>query len=338
MRSAAAVLLGLVLAACGDASSPSPDGKSVSKPDEVVVRIGHFPNITHAHGLVAHATSRTAAASGTGTGWFEERLGPGVKVEWYGSYNAGPSAMEAMLAGSLDLCYVGPNPALNAHVRSKAEEIRVISGATRGGSALVVREAAGIRAPADFKGRRVATPQLGNTQDVACRAWLMGQGFSVRLTGGDVTVLPTHNPDQLLLFQSGDLDAAWTVEPWVSRLESEGGGRVFLEEKDALTTVLVVSTRFQKAHPGLAKGAVAAHRALTQWIAANPEEAKARVRDQMRAITTREVPKELLDRCWARMRFEDAVAREDFEAFVAAAGKAGLLAEAHDVSRLVEVP
>jgi NitT/TauT family transport system substrate-binding protein len=166
----------------------------------------------------------------------------------------------------------------------------------------------------------------------------MGHGLAVRVTGGDVTVLPTHNPDQLLLFQSGDLDAAWTVEPWVSRLESEGGGRVFLEEKDALTTVLVVSTRFRREHPGLAKGAAAAHRALTEWIAANPEEAKTRVRDQMRAITTREVPKELLDRCWARMRFEDAVAREDFEAFVAAAGKAGLLAEAHDVSRLVEVP
>ena len=338
MRAAAALVLGLVLAACGDASGPSADGKSGAKPGEVVVRFGHFSNITHAHGLVAHATTRAGAAAGTGKGWFEERFGPGVKVEWFGSYNAGPSAMEAMLSGALDLCYVGPSPALNAHVRSKGEEVRVVSGATRGGSALVVRDAAGIRAPADFKGKRVGTPQLGNTQDVSCRAWLLGQGFAVRLTGGDVTVLPTHNPDQLLLFHSGELDAAWTVEPWVSRLEAEAGGRVFLEEKDALTTVLVVSTRFQEAYPGLAKGAVAAHRELTGWIAANPEDAKARVRDEMRALTTREVPRDLLDRCWARMRFEDAVSREDFESFVRAAGKAGLLAAAHDVSRLVEVP
>src|SRR5258707_844590 len=97
-----------------------------------VVRVGHFPNETHAHGLVAQALSRA------GKGWFEERLGPGVKIEWY-LYNAGPSAMEAVLAGALDLAYVGPNPALNAHIRSKGEEVRVLAGATRGGSALVVR-------------------------------------------------------------------------------------------------------------------------------------------------------------------------------------------------------
>ena len=316
--------LAAALAACGG-SAPQ------RAPGEVVVRIGHFPTITHAHGLVAHATTRK------GKGWFEERFGPGVRVEWYGSYAAGPSAMEAMLSGSLDLCYTGPSPALNAHVRSRGEEIRVIAGAVRGGSGLVVRGDSGIAAPADFRGRRVATPQLGNSQDVACRAWLMARGFTVRMTGGDVMVLPTHGPDQLLLFRSGEIDAAWTVEPWISRLESEAGGRVLLEEPEALTTVLVASTRFQREFPGLVKGAVAAHRALTAWIRANPADAKARVRDEMQAITTREIPADLLDRCWARMRFDDAVSREEFESFVKAAGRAGLLAEAHDLARLVEI-
>jgi len=321
---AAALLLAASAAACGGEPASAP------APAAAVVRIGHFPNVTHAHGLVAHGLARK------GKGWFEERLGPGVKVEWYGTYNAGPSAMEAMLAGSLDLVYVGPNPVLNAYVRSRGEEIRVLAGATRGGAALVVREASGIREPKDFRGKRIATPQFGNTQDVACRAWLMGHGFEIRVTGGDATVLPMANPEQLALFRSGELDAAWTVEPWVSRLEAEGGGRVLLEEKDALTTVFAASTRFLKASPDLARKAVAAHRELTAWLVANPEEAKSRVREELLALTTREVPADLIDRCWRRLRFDDAVSREEFDAFVKAAGKAGLLAESYDLGRLVE--
>jgi NitT/TauT family transport system substrate-binding protein len=132
---------------------------------ETVLRVGHFPNITHAQGLIASQLSRE------GKGWFEQRLGPGVKIQWF-HYNAGPSAMEAIFAGSLDLTYVGPNPALNAHVKSRGEEIRLIAGATLGGAALVVQPDGRIANPADFKGRKLATPQLGNTQDVAARAWL----------------------------------------------------------------------------------------------------------------------------------------------------------------------
>jgi NitT/TauT family transport system substrate-binding protein len=290
--------------------------------------VGHFPNVTHAHGLVAHAGTRG------GKGWFEERLGPGVKVEWY-VYNAGPSAMEAVLAGALDLTYVGPNPALNAHARSKGEEVRVLSGATRGGSALVVRGDGSIAKPADFRGRRVATPQLGNTQDVSCRAWLAANGFRVTLTGGDVTVLPTPNPAQLSLFATGDVDAVWTVEPWVSRLESEGKGKVLLEEKDALTTVLVARAGFLAEKPDLARRFVAAHRELTAWLGAHGAEAKERIGAELLAETTRGMAADLLDRCWARMRFDDAVARAEFDAFTAAARRAGLMDEEPDLSRLV---
>lgn len=158
--------------------------------EPVKLRIGHFPNITHGQALVARQLARQ------GKGWFEQRLGADVQVEWF-VYNAGPSAMEAILAGSIDATYVGPNPVLNAHIRAKGAEIRVIAGAALGGAALVVRGDGRIAAPGDFRGRKVATPQLGNTQDVAVRAWLMKQGFKITQFGGDVRVVPTANPDQL---------------------------------------------------------------------------------------------------------------------------------------------
>jgi len=304
--------LAALLAACGkDAAAPGPGAAAV-------VRVGHFPNVTHAHGLVAQALSRA------GKGWFEERLGPGVKIEWY-LYNAGPSAMEAVLAGALDLAYVGPNPALNAHIRSKGEEVRVLAGATRGGSALVVRGDGKIAKPEDFRGRRVATPQLGNTQDVACRAWLASKGFKIALNGGDVAVLPIPNTDQLSLFATGDVDAVWTVEPWVSRLEVEGKGRVFLEEKDALTTILAARAGFLTERPEVARKFVDAHRELTAWLRDHADEARRLAGGEIREETKREMDADLLARCWGRMRFDDAVARSDFEAFTKAARGAGLV-------------
>src|SRR3989454_7589438 len=194
-----------------------------SAPEEkTVIRFGHFPNITHAQGIIAHALTRQ------GKGWFEERLGPNVEIQWF-TYNAGPSAMEAIFAGSLDVTYVGQGPALNAHFKSNGEEIRVISGAANAGAALVVKADSPIRAPADFRGKKIATPQLGNTQDVSCRAWLKAHGFKITLTGGDVLVIPTANPDQLALFQSGGVDAVCTVDARENRLEHESKARGFLE-------------------------------------------------------------------------------------------------------------
>src|SRR4029078_772470 len=128
--------------------------------DKVVIRFGHFPNITHAQGVIAHALSRQ------GKGWFEERLGPKVEIQCF-TYNAGPSAMEAMFAGSLDLTYVGQGPALNAHFKSNEQEVRVIAGAASACAALVVKPDSSIKTAADFRGKKIATPQLGNTQDIS---------------------------------------------------------------------------------------------------------------------------------------------------------------------------
>src|ERR1700745_1303713 len=205
--------------------------------DKTVIRVGHFPNITHVQGLVAHNLSRQ------GKGWFEARLGPEVEIQWF-TYNAGPSAMEAIFAKSVELSYVGPGPALNAYAKSQGEEIRIIAGAANGGAALVVQPDANLKAAADFKGKIIATPQLGNTQDIACRAWLTSGGLRITQLGGDAQVLPTDNPDQLSLFHQKKIDAAWTVEPWVSRLENEAAGKVLVEEPDSATTVLVSSVKF----------------------------------------------------------------------------------------------
>jgi NitT/TauT family transport system substrate-binding protein len=210
----------------------------------------------------------------------------------------------------------------------------VLSGATRGGSALVVQGDGRIKAPEDFRGRRVGTPQLGNTQDVACRAWLRSHGFRVTATGGDVTVIPMAHPDQLTLFGKGDLDAAWTVEPWVSRIEKTGGV-VFLEEADALTTVLVASARLVRERPEVARILAESHRGLTKWLQDHPNEAQAEVRAELAAETRIEIPADVPARAWKRMRFDDGVSRDDFETLVRSAKDVGFLEDAIPLERLV---
>src|SRR5207253_2951465 len=255
--------------------------------DKTTIRFGHFPNITHAQGVIAHALSRQ------GKGWFEKRLGPNVEIQWF-TYNAGPSAMEAIFAGSLDVTYVGPGPALNAYFKSNGEEIRVISGAANGGAALLVKADSPIKAPADFRGKKIATPQLGNTQDISCRAWLKAHGFHVTQTGGDVTVIPTANPDQLGLLQSGGVDAVWTVEPWVTRLERDAKARVFLDDKDSITTWLVSSVKFLRDRRGLAKKIEAANVELTKWIQQNQAEAQKLLIEELKAETRADFASEVV--------------------------------------------
>ncbi|HEY5707157.1 MAG TPA: ABC transporter substrate-binding protein [Terrimicrobiaceae bacterium] len=297
---------------------------------QTTLRVGLFPNITHAQALVAKNLSKE------GRGWFEQRLGPVTKVEWF-VYNAGPSAMEAIFARSLDLTYVGPSPALNAYARSKGRGIRIVAGAMRGGEALVVRGDT-IKKAEDFRGKSIATPQLGNTQDVECRAWLSSHGIRVTLAGGDARVLPTANPDILALFEQGKLDAAWTVEPWVSRLLAEAGGRIFFEPENTLTTVLAGREDFLSANPELSRKFAAAHRELTQWMRDNPEEAQRRVRDELSSLTHREIPMELVQQAWTRLRFDDSISTEPFQTYLKQAQLAGLLQAEVDLSKLLWEP
>ncbi len=295
--------------------------------EKITLRVGYFPNVTHAQGVIGSHTTREKH------GWFEKRLGPDITIQWY-PFNAGPGAMEAIFAGSIDLTYVGPNPTLNAYIRSKGDEIRVLAGSAEGGAALVVPGDGRIAQPFDFRGRKVATPQLGNTQDVAARAWLKKQGFKITLTGGNVFVVPTANADQLGLFQQGQLDAVWTVEPWVSRLELEAGGKVFVEQTDAVTTVLVSSVKFLKTHPDLVEKFRAAHIELTAWLNEHPDEAKAKVRAGLSAEMRREMSNAIVTSAWRRLKFTDRVPQAQFATLVGDAQRVGFLRDAIPLDRL----
>src|SRR5881409_2427639 len=303
----------------------------VSAQDKVVIRFGHFPNITHAQGVIAHALSRK------GKGWFEERLGPKVEIQWF-TYNAGPSAMEAMFAGSLDLTYVGQGPALNAHFKSNGEEIRVIAGAANAGAALVVKSDSPIKTAADFRGKKIATPQLGNTQDISCRAWLKAHGFNVTQTGGDVIVIPTQNPDQLALFQKGSVDAVWTVEPWVTRLERDAKARVFLEDKDTITTWLVSSVKFLRDRHELAKKIADANVELTKWIQQNESEAQKLLIEELKTETRADFAPDAVAQAWKRIQFTSEVSRDLIAKSVRDGKDAGFLKGSTDTTKLIEAP
>jgi NitT/TauT family transport system substrate-binding protein len=283
-----AALIGLVLIAC----SAGPGGTSGGP---LTVRVGYFPNLTHSQGLI-----------GVANGTFQKALGPNVQLD-VKVFNAGPSAIEAMFAGALDMTYIGPNPAINGFVKSKGQALRIVAGATSGGAVLVVRSDAGIHSPADFAGKRIASPQLGNTQDVALRHWLLVNGLKLTEVGGTTAVLPTSNPDILTLFLKKEIDGAWVPEPWGARLVVEANGQVFLDERDLwpngqfVTTQLIVSQKFLTEHRDLVKRWVAAHVELTQWINDHPDEAKTILNREIERLTGQALPKAVLDQAWSRM-------------------------------------
>lgn len=296
---------------------------------QTTLRIGHFPNITHFQALVAHNMSRT------GKGWFEQRLGANIKIEWY-VYNAGPSAMEAIFAKSIEFTYVGPNPAINAYFKSGGQEGRIVAGAVNGGSALVVQGDSTLKTPADFRGKKIASPQFGNTQDVAARAWLKKGGLTITQAGGDAQVVPTANPDQLLLFKQKQLDGVWTVEPWISRLEADAGGKVLIDDREAITTVLVARADMLATQRDLVRKVVAAHRDLTEWIKANPAEAQKLARDELEAETRAKFAPELVISAWKRIVLTSDASLDALKAMISDAQAVGFLRKAPDLSRLVE--
>jgi len=261
-----------------------------------VIRVGAFPNITHPQAMVGKAN-----------GWFEKAMGSQVKIDWK-SFNAGPSAIEALFAGAIDMTYVGPNPAINGYVRSNGQALRIVVGATSGGAALVVRNDSGIQKAQDFHGKRIASPQMGNTQDVALRAWLKSNGLKTNDKGGDVQVIPIANPDQLTLFLKKELDGAWAPEPWASRLIREANGRLFLDERTLwpngqfITAHLIVSTKFLKEHPDLVKKWLAAHVELTDWINVHQNEAKQLLNQQISKETGKALSADVLNDSFGRLQ------------------------------------
>ncbi len=286
-----------------------------------VLRFGFFPNVTHAHALIAQNFARTEK------GWYERYVPDNIRIEWY-RFNAGPSAMEGILTGSLDVTYVGPSPALNVYVRSKGQEIRLLSGAVKGGSALVVQPTLKIDNKEQWNGKIVATPQYGNTQDIACREWFIHQGLKIGFLKTNVKITPTANADQLLLFKQKSIDAVWTVEPWVSRLISEANGVILMEDKDSWTTILVSSRKFLETDPELAKKILQAHKDLNEWIKQNPQEAIRRIEDELQQQVSLKLP---CNDAFKRLFFETNVQKESLQNWINFAQEIGFLKTSVDL-------
>jgi len=292
-------LVGVSLTGCGDdgaASSAQAPGGRTQAPRRVTLRLGYLPNITHAQALV-----------GIAEGTFQQVLGDNVRLEAK-TFNAGPAAVEALFAGEIDAAYIGPSPAINGFVKSEGKAIRIIAGAVSGGASLVVRQDSGIAGPSDLAGKKIASPQLGNTQDVALRAYLQSHGLKSKENGGNVTVLPTANPNILTLFRKGDIDGAWVPEPWATRLVVEAGGKVFLDERDLwpngdfATTQLVVNPEFLARNPDAVARLLQAHVKVTQDINSNPEKAKEELNAAIKGIAGASLSREVIDAAWARQR------------------------------------
>jgi len=299
---------------------------------QVTVRVGAFPNITHAQAMVGKAK-----------GAFDKAVGSNAKVEWK-TFNAGPAAIEALFAGAIDMTYIGPNPTISGYVRSNGEALRVVAGAASGGAALVVRNDAGINNAPDFHGKKVASPQLGNTQDVALRSWLRNNGLKSTDKGGDVQVIPLANPDQLTLFVKKELDAAWAPEPWATRLIREGNGRLFLDERTLwpngqfVCANLIVSTKFLKEHPDVVKNWLRAHVELTDWINGNLPEAKKILNGQIQKETGKALPDAVLDEAFGRLQVTYDPLRNSLLTSAKSAFDAGFLGrQAPDLSNLYDL-
>jgi NitT/TauT family transport system substrate-binding protein len=306
-------LVVVLLAGCGGQQATAPPTAN-----RIEVRLGYFPNLTHATALY-----------GVAKGIFAKELGDNVTLTPT-IFNAGPDAVTALFAGALDATYIGPSPTINAFSKSNGEAVRVISGATSGGAFLVVRS--GIDRPAELRGKKLATPQLGNTQDVALRAWLADRGLHTDLQGGgDVSILPQSNSQAVEALQAGAIDGAWIPEPYASQAISKAGAHVLVDERDLwpngryVTTQLIVRTAFLQAHPDLARALLEAQVEANDAVNADGAAAQQVVAQQLKAITGSAIDPQILASAWQNLVFTNDPIASSLLTSAQRAEKLGLL-------------
>ena len=260
------------------------------------LKIGYFPNFTHAPAIIALEE-----------GYLQDELGKDVKITPV-VFNAGPAAIEGLFAGGVDMSFIGPNPAITGYAQSDGAALRVVAGAASGGAGLVVRD--GIDSVDDLAGTTLATPQLGNTQDVALRYFLKDNGYETTTEGGgDVSITPQDNATTLTALQAGQIDGAWVPEPWTTRLQVEGGGHLLVDEADLwddgefVVTHLISATPFLTDHPAAVAAVIRAEQRAITFIEENPDEAKQVVNDSIEELTGKAIAPELLDPAWERVTF-----------------------------------
>jgi NitT/TauT family transport system substrate-binding protein len=305
-----ATALLICVTACGGSTSGGGNATEL--------RLGYYANLTHAAALV-----------GVKDGFFAEALNPQTSLKT-NVFNAGPDAVEALLSNSIDATYVGPNPAINAFIQSHGKAIRIISGATSGGAALVVSQS--IKTVADLRGKTLASPQLGNTQDIALRWWLKSNNYQTTATGGgDVKVMPQDNATTLQTFKSGQIDGAWVPEPWATRLVVEGGGHVLVDERSLwpggqfVTTMLVVRTDFLNSYPTTVKHLLEGQMRATDFLLQNPTQAQNDVNDAIAQITSKRLAAGVVSAAWQNLTFTNDPIAESLRTSADHAFQLGLL-------------
>ncbi|WP_326732409.1 aliphatic sulfonate ABC transporter substrate-binding protein [Streptomyces phaeochromogenes] len=313
----------LALTACGygseskdeDTSKVAAEGKKLSAD---TVRIGYFPNLTHATALV-----------GDQEGLLQKELG-GTKAT-YSQFNAGPAEIEALNSGSIDIGWIGPSPAINGYSTTDGKGLRIIGGSASGGVKLVVNPDK-VKSLKDVKGKKIATPQLGNTQDVAFLNWIAEQGWKVDAQSGkgDVSVVRTDNKITPDAYKSGSIDGAWVPEPTASKLVAEGG-KVLLDEADLwpdkkfVITNIIVSQKFLAAHPDVVQAVLRGSVKTNTWINANPDKAKAAANAKLQELSGKPLPADVLDPAWKSIQFTDDPLASTLNTEAEHAVKAGLL-------------
>jgi NitT/TauT family transport system substrate-binding protein len=289
-----AVVLGS--GAANTVSAEHPAGGEPQSSESMTLRLGYFPNVTHAPAIV-----------GVDTGTFQEALGENVTLET-ATFNAGTEAIEALFADTIDASFIGPNPAINGFAETDGEILRIVAGSTSGGASLVVGE--DITEAAQLEGTTVASPALGGTQDVALRAWLADNGLETSTSGGgDVEIVNQANGDTLTAFQEGEIAGAWVPEPWATRLVLEGNGHVLVNEADLwpdgrfVTTHLIVATEFLDEHPDVVKNLIAGLVDTIDTINADPAAAQTVVNDGIEAITDNRLADETIAGAFENLEF-----------------------------------
>ncbi|MGV9248168.1 aliphatic sulfonate ABC transporter substrate-binding protein [Streptomyces sp. NPDC003710] len=315
----------LTLAACGYGSQAKSDSSAqkiaagAGKTDGLdSVKIGYFGNLTHATALV-----------GNQKGFFQKELG--ATQAKYQIFNAGPSEIEALNSGAIDIGWIGPSPAINGYTKSDGENLRIVGGSASGGVKLVV-DPKKIKSLKDVKGKRIATPQLGNTQDVAFLNWVAEQGWKVEAESGkgDVSVVRTDNKVTPDAYKSGSIDGAWVPEPTASKLVAEGA-KVLLDEsalwpdKKFVITNIIVSQKFLTEHPKAVEAVLKASVETNKWINAHPDEAKAAANKQLGTDSGKELPADVLDPAWKSIQITDDPLAATLNTEAQHAVKAGLL-------------
>jgi NitT/TauT family transport system substrate-binding protein len=321
----AAALPLLALAACGygSESKDSNSNEKVAAGSKKIdgldsVKIGYFGNLTHATALV-----------GNQKGFFQKELG--ATEAKYQTFNAGPSEIEALNSGSIDIGWIGPSPAVNGYTKSAGKSLKIIGGSASGGVKLVVNPDK-IKSLKDVKGKKIATPQLGNTQDVAFLNWIADQGWKVDAQSGkgDVTVVRSDNKVTPDAFKAGSIDGAWVPEPTASKLVAEGGKTILDEstlwpDKKFVITNIIVRQAFLKEHPKAVEAVLKASVAANKWINANPDKAKAAANKQLETDSGKALPADVLDLAWKSIQFTNDPLASTLSTEAAHAVKAGLL-------------